>query len=242
METRQQVIDAHTDAGKMAVLYTRPVDDGDWKRVGIFFDAPGIRDATESFCSKLAAEGYEVIVPDLYHRQARLFSVTPAQREADPSIVDRMRAYMGTLTDDGIQHDMADAMAALGWTDGPVGCIGFCLGARAVHRAMVRRPDRFVAGSMFHPSFLTTEPDPPHESLDRLTGDLHIGIGTDDQVQSIEMHQDYLDAVESMPNVEVKIFDGADHGFTWPEAPTYHQEASDTCFAATVALFDRHLA
>ncbi len=241
MDVHQEIIDVNTSTDPMAVLHTRPVGDGPWKRVGIFFDAPGIRDATEAFCAKLAAEGFEVVVPDLYHREARLFSVTPAQRDADPSIVDRMRALMGTLTDDGIQQDMDNAMAAVGWTDGPVGCIGFCLGARGVHRAMTRLPDRFVAGSMFHPSFLTDEPNPPYESVDRLTGDLHIGIGTDDQVQSVEMHQRYLDAVEPMDNVEVKFFEGADHAFTWPNAPTYHQEASDTCFAETVALFEDKL-
>lgn len=241
MDTRQQIIDADTSSGAMAVLHTRPLGDGPFKRVGIFFDAPGIRDATEAFCSKLASHGYEVIVPDLYHRQARLFSVTPAQREADPSLVDQMRAFMGTLTDDGIQQDMDDAMSAVGWATGPVGVIGFCLGARAVHRAMTRLPERFVAGSMFHPSFLTNEPDPPQHSLDRLTGALHIGIGTADEVQSIAMHQPYFDVVASMSNVELEIFDGADHGFTWPGYATYHQEASDTCFARTVEIFDTHL-
>ena len=241
METRQQIIDADTASGPMAVLHTRPIDDGAWKRVGIFFDAPGIRDATEAFCNVLAAEGFEVVVPDLYHREERLFSVTPARRDADPSVVDRMRELMGTLSDDGIQQDMDDAMAAVGWTDGPVGCIGFCLGARAVHRAMVRRPDRFVAGSMFHPSFLTDEPDPPFLSVDRLTGGLHIGIGTADQVQSIEMHRRYFDAVAAMDNVEVQIFDGADHGFTWPGYATYDEQASTACFADTVSLFTARL-
>lgn len=226
----------------MAVLHTRPDGDGPWKRVGVFFDAPGIRDATEAFCARLAAEGYEIVVPDLYHREERLFNVTPARRDADPAVFDRMRALMGTLTDEGIQQDMDDAMSAVGWTEGPVGCIGFCLGARGVHRAMVRLPDRFVAGSMFHPSFLADDaPDSPHLSLDRLTGRLHIGIGTADQVQSIEMHQRYFDAIESMDNIELKIFDGADHGFTWPGYSTHHQEASDSCFAATVALFDARL-
>lgn len=241
METRQEIIDADTAAGPMAVLHTRPASDGPRKQVGIFFDAPGIRDATEGFCTRLAAEGYEIVVPDLYHREARLFNVTPARRDADPSLVGRMRELMGTLTDDGIQQDLDDAIASVGWTEGPIGCIGFCLGARAVHRAMVRRPDRFVAGSMFHPSFLTNEPDPPYLTVDGLTGGLHIGIGTADEVQSIEMHQRYFDAVESKANVEVKTFDGADHGFTWPGYPTYHQEASDTCFAETVALFGERL-
>lgn len=242
MDVRQEIIDADTAAGPMAVLHTRPEGADQGKRVGIFFDAPGIRDATEAFCVKLAAEGFEIVVPDLYHREARLFHVTPARRDEDPSIVERMRGYMANLTDDGIQRDMDDAMSAVGWTDGAVGCIGFCLGARAVHRAMTRLPDRFVAGSMFHPSFLTDDtPESPHLSVDRLVGGLHIGIGTADQVQSIEMHQRYFDAVESMPGVELEIFEGADHGFTWPGYPTYHEEASETCFAATVALFTSRL-
>jgi len=241
METRQQIVDATTTAGPMAVLHTVPAEPGDWKRVGIFFDAPGIREATESFCAKLAAEGFEVVVPDLYHRHARLFGVTPAQRDADPSLVGRMRELMGTLDDGEIQQDMDDATAAVGWSEGPVGVIGFCLGARGVHRAMTRLPDRFVAGSMFHPSFLTIEPDPPHESLERLVGDLHIGIGTADEVQSIAMHQQYFDAIAAMPNVELKVFDGADHGFTWPEHETYHPEAGEACFAATVDLFSARL-
>lgn len=240
MDTVQQIIDIDTASGAMAVLRTRPAE-GSGKRVGIFFDAPGIRDSTEAFCTKLAAEGYDVVVPDLYHRHERLFHVTPARRDADPSIVDRMRALMGTMTDDDIQDDMDDAVAAVGWADGPIGVIGFCLGARAVHRAMTRRPDRFVAGSMFHPSFLTNAPNPPNETVDELVGGLHIGIGTADEVQSIAMHQAYFDAVESKPNVELTIFDGADHGFTWPGLPTYHQEASDTCFAKTVELFSDSL-
>jgi carboxymethylenebutenolidase len=241
MDVRQAIIDVDTAAGQMAVLHTRPVGDAPRGRVGIFFDAPGIRDATEAFCMKLAAEGYESVVPDLYHREARLFSVTPAQRAADPSLVSRLRELMGTLTDEGIQQDIDDAVAGVGWESGPMACIGFCLGARAVHRAMVRRPERFVVGSMFHPSFLTTDPHPPFESVGKLTGRLHIGIGTADEIQSIAMHQRYFDAVEPLANVEVKIFDGADHGFTWPGYDTYHQEASDSCFAATLALFAEHL-
>lgn len=240
-DIQQMIIDIDTAAGPMAVLHTRPSAPTP-RRVGIFFDAPGIRDATHSFSERLAAEGFEVIVPDLYHRDERLFHATPKMANADPSLRPRVQHLMTTLTDDGIQQDMADAMAGLGW-DGPVGCIGFCLGARAVHQAMTRQPQLFVAGSMFHPSWLAPDrDDPPHLSLDRLVGPLHIGIGSDDDVQSIEMQQEYFDGVASMDNVDVKVFDGAGHGFTWPEyESTYHQEAADTCFAATVASFSQVL-
>lgn len=241
MDVQQEIIDVETAAGPMAVLHTRPTGElvG---RVGIFFDAPGIRDATHSFCARLAGEGFEIVVPDLYHRHERLFHATPSMIADDASLRPRIGELMGTLNDGDIQQDMTDAMAGAGWSDVPVGCIGFCLGARAVHRAMTGNP-AIVAGSMFHPSFLTDDTDnSPHLSVTELGGPLHIGIGTADQLQSIEMHERYFTAIESIDTVELRIFEGADHGFTWPEyAATYHEQASTTCFDATVALFKQAL-
>ena len=40
--------------------------------------------------------------------------------------------------------------------------IGFCVGARAAFRTLMRLPDTFAAGAMWHPSFLADdEPDSP---------------------------------------------------------------------------------
>ncbi len=240
-EQHQELVEVDTSSGPMAMLRTRPGGGDPLKQVGIFFDAPGIRQATREFSSKLAAEGYDVIVPDLYHRTDPLFHVEPEQAAADPSLRARVGEMLATLVDDEIQMDMDDAMDAAGFTDS-VGCIGFCLGARAVYRALMRRPERFVAGSMFHPSFLADdEPDSPHVTAGDLAQPLYIGIGEADQVQSIEMHQRFFDAVAPLENVELITFPGADHGFTWPGYASYHEEASTVSYAKTVALFNRVL-
>jgi len=240
MDVVQELMDVETASGAMAVLRTRPAK-GSARPVGIFFDAPGIRTATHEYCSKLAAEGYDIVVPDLYHRHARLFHVEPAAVANDDSLVPLMRELMGTLDDDEIQSDMADAMSAAGF--GPaVGCIGFCLGARAVHRAMTRHGDRFVAGAMWHPSFLVDDADDsPHLSVGDIGGPLYVGIGEDDKVQSIEMHQKWLDAAAGVGHIDVRTFDGADHGFSWPSAANYHDEAATTSFTQTTAIFARAL-
>ncbi len=241
MELHQAIVDVDTESGTMAVLHTKPQGDGPFKRVGIFFDAPGIRRATHEFSAKLASEGYEVIVPDLYHRTERLFHVEPEDAVADPSLRVKVSEMLQTLVDDEIQHDMDDAMEAFGFTD-PAGCIGFCLGARAVYRALMRRPERFVVGSMFHPSFLADdEPDSPHLTAAGLTQPLYIGIGEADEVQSIAMHQPFFDAVAPLDHVELITFPEADHGFTWPGYPSYHEEASTTSFDKTLALFNNSL-
>ena len=134
------------------------------------------------------------------------------------------------------------ALAALGWDHGPLGTIGFCLGARYVHKAMQELPERFPAGAMWHPSFLTDDTDAsPHLTVGEI-GELWVGIGTADQVQSIEMHQRYFDAAAGFDNITVRIFDGADHGYTWPISPSYHEEAATVGWAATTDLFERVLA
>ena len=49
-------------------------------------------------------------------------------------------------------------------------------------------------------------------------------------------------AIEGLDNITLRIFEGADHGYTWPVAPTYHEEAATVGWAATTEMFDRVLA
>lgn len=246
MNLLEEIIDAMTDEGEMAVVVKQPAgsppDGGSWPTVMIMIDAPGIRKATHEFMAKLASAGYRVITPDLHHRQGRMVHLEPEQTAADPSLREKVWAWIAAMTDEQIQHDVDQALAATGADDDPVGTIGFCLGARAVVRAMTRLPDRFVCGAGWHPSFLADDnADSPHLTPDQIAGDLYLGIGDADQVQSIAMHQRFLDATADMANVDVDIWPGADHGFTWPGYATYNEDASEGCWAKTIAMFERNL-
>jgi len=240
-----EIIELATNDGPMAMLHKQPAGDppaGGWPVVVIFHDGPGIRNATHEFMEKLVVAGFRVATPDLYHRRGRLIGFEPAQVAAKPELRDELWGHLQSLTDEGIQHDLDVALAALDLPDGKkVGTIGFCLGARAVYRSITRMPDLFGAGAMWHPSFLTEEPNPPNESAATLTVPLFIGIGTADTMQSIEMHQPFFDEVESLEHVELAIFDGADHGYTWPGYASHHQLAADSSWEKTIALFVAHL-
>ena len=216
----------------MAVLRKRPDRSGRWPVVVMFHDGPGIRTATHEFAVKLAGHGFDVVVPDLYHRHGRLLGWDLPERKADPSIVDRLWELLGSLTDTGIQADLDAALAALdSGPDEPMATIGFCVGARAVFRTMMRLPDRFVVGAMWHPSYLVDgEPDSPHLTAAQLHGRVFIGIGQDDQMQPLSSHQPFLDAVTPLPGVQVATYPGADHGYTWPGWPNFNQAAADGRF------------
>jgi carboxymethylenebutenolidase len=225
----------------MAILRKRPAAEGSWPTVVMFHDGPGIRNATHEFACKLAGQGYDVVVPDLYHREGRMLGWELHEREADPSIMDRLGELMRSLSDDGIQHDLDAALAAVGvdvTADEPLLTIGFCLGARAVAHTMVRFPERFAAGAMWHPSFLVDDtPTSPHLRASELSAPLFIGIGAVDQIQPLAGHRPYLEAVETKPGVDIEVFTGADHGYTWPGWPNYDPAAAEVSFERTVALF-----
>jgi carboxymethylenebutenolidase len=242
MDVDSEIIDASTPSGSMAILRRRPRQ-GTWPYVVMFHDGPGVRNATHEFAAKLAAEGYDVVVPDLYHRHGRLIGFEPHERKADPTLVDRLWEMLRSLTDDGIQADLDATLETLEIPPTEqLGVIGFCVGARAVFRTLMRLPERFVAGAMWHPSFLADDqPDSPHLTANRLARPLFIGIGDADRMQPIEQHQPFLAAVEPLAHVDLQVFPGADHAFTWPDWPTYDENAASRSFDRTTSLFQHHL-
>ena len=239
MDIQEEEIDTTTDDGDMAVVVTQPTAapdrGGEWPTVLLFIDAPGLRQATRDFMGRMAGEGYQVVTPDLHHRHGRLLV---------PSSMDEVWGWIGSMTDDQIQHDGARALASAGVSeDKPYAAIGFCLGTRAVYRAIERNPDRVLAGSCWHPSFMADDkPDSPHLTASSMTRPMYLGIGEADEVQSIAMHQPFLDAVAPLDNVEVVTYAGADHGFTWPEGDNYHETAAETSWTKTLAMFGSALA
>jgi len=234
MDVQEQTIDTATNDGDMAVVVTQPVaapeSSGDWPTVLLFIDAPGLRQATRDYMGRMAGEGYRVVTPDLHHRHGRLLV---------PSSMDEVWGWIESMTDDQIQYDGACGLAAAGVNEEtPYVALGFCLGTRAVYRAIERNPERVLAGSCWHPSFMADDkPDSPHLTAGQLTRPMYLGIGEDDEVQSIVMHQPFLDAVAPLENVEVVTYPGADHGFTWPGNPTYNETAAETSWTKTLAMF-----
>ena len=244
MEVLSEIVDGSTRDGPMAILSKRPRAHGDWPTVVMFHDGPGVRNATHVFAAKLAGEGYAVAVPDLYHRHGRLIGFEPAERAADPTLVDHLWRLLASLTDEGIQADLDATLDALRiGSSERLGVIGFCVGARAAFRTLMRLPDTFAAGAMWHPSFLADdEPDSPHLSAGALERPLYIGLGDADTMQPLEAHRRFLDAVAPLPHVEVEVFPGADHAFTWPDWPNYDERAASGCFRKTTSLFRTCLA
>jgi len=234
----EEIIDVETPDGPMAVLSKQPTEGSD-RLVVVFHDGPGIRDATHEFTRKLASDGFLVVVPDLYHRHGRLIGFTPEQTRADRSLVDRIWEMIRSLSDDGIQSDFDATLRALPVVPEQFAVLGFCLGARAMCRTMMRLPERVVVGAAWHPSFLVDDqPDSPHLSADTLPGTLYLGFGAADSIMTLEAMQPFIDAVARRSGKTViDVHADAEHGFTWPGSPNYDEAAATRSYEQTTALF-----
>ena len=244
LEVQESILETVSDGEPLAVPRMRPVWGGPYPLIVMFMDKPGIREGLRAFGRRLAANGYDVILPDLYHRHGRMIGYHPAELAANPRAQDQLVSLMMSLTDEGIQNDLDAALDAVA-ADRPAeslesaGCIGFCLGARAAFRTMMRLPDQFAAGAMWHPSFLVDgEPDSPHLTADRLAGALYAGFGEADQMMSVASMTPFIEAVSALDDrVTIDILPGADHAYTWPDARTYNEAAAERAWSQTLALF-----
>ena len=247
-EVQESILEAVSDGAPLAVPRMRPAVDAPHPVIVMFMDRPGIRDALLAFGRRLAGNGYDVILPDLYHRHGRMIGYGPAEMAADPDAAPRLSALMASLSDEGIQNDLDAALAAVA-ADRPegsmesAGCVGFCLGARAVFRTMMRLPNQFTAGAMWHPSFLVDDgPDSPHLSASGLAGSLYAGFGEADQMMSVASMRPFIEAVSGLGDrVAIDVLPGANHGYTWPDAPSYSESAAERAWSQTLALFSTAL-
>ncbi len=248
LEVHESTLETASDGQPLAVPRMRPASGGPHPVVVMFMDRPGIREALHAFGRRLAGHGYDVILPDLYHRHGRMIGCGPAEMASDPGAAEKLSALMASLTDEGIQNDLDTALDAVA-ADRPegslesVGCVGFCLGARAVFRTMMRLPGQFTAGAMWHPSFLVDDrPDSPHLSVSGLAGSLYVGFGEADQMMSVASMRPFIDAISVLGDrVAIDILPGANHGYTWPDAPSYNEAGAERAWSQTLSLFSTAL-
>ena len=238
-----------TPDGDMGIHVVRPDGEGPFPVIVFFHHGPGLDGGSKEAMQLLADAGHYVVSHDRYHREAPWYVLTPEMRGDQ----DAMKRFWGVLvgtTEELVDRDLAAVLDHLrddpaAADDRPLGCIGYCIGARSVVLAMANHPDRFAAGVALHPSFCTTaDPDSPHLRVPDITGELYVAFGSEDRSQSPADNVPFIDAVNAMPDGrgEAEVLDGADHGFAVPGGPNHHEAAADRAYERALALFGRTLA
>jgi len=248
----EEMLSVPTPDGDMGSYVRRPDGDGSFPVIVYFHHGPGLDAGSKESMQRLANAGYYVVSPDRYHREGAWLTFDAAVMRSGTPEGDKLRERMFSIllgtTDDMVERDLEALLTALGTEpaarNGPMGAIGFCIGARSVLRTIANHPDVFTAGVALHPSFCTTDDaDSPHLAVPSYTGHLYVGFGAEDKMQSAADNKEFIDATNDMSGGRglAEVHDGADHGFAVPGG-AYHDRAADRSYDKALEIFAKAVA
>ena len=238
----EEHVDIQTDDGIMPTFTCWPNGEGPFPSVVFYMDAPAIREELYDMARRIAADGYYVILPDLFYRYgtirfpernrwARLVWTVILKDLSNAMVMDDTRALFTHM--DG--HPAVKA--------GPKACIGYCMSGRIVTTAAATFPDIFVANaSLYGVGIVTAQDDSPHLSVKDIKGEMYFGFAeTDGTVPSyvIPTLRSALDEHGIDYTLDVHL--GTEHGFCFPLRDIYNETAAEKAHAHFMDMCARHL-
>ncbi len=214
-------------------------------------DAIGVRQRIADMCDRIASWGYVVLAPNVFYREGTADEVgphadltAPGEREA---FFGQAMPRVGALTRDKAVPDIAAYVHSLrgldGVADGPIGTVGYCMGARLAMRAGTGHPDDVAAVGGFHGGGLWADaPDSPHLGLRDARAEFVFGHADQDRSMPAEAVAALGEALESAGlTARNEIYPGAAHGYTMADTSMYDEPATERHFTELKALFERAL-
>jgi carboxymethylenebutenolidase len=247
---RGTTVEITTPDGVADAYLTHPEGGGKHPAVLFYMDAFGLRPHLCAMADRLAAEGFTVLVPNLFYRAGRtpVFElpefIDPGAR---PEIFQTIGPIMQQLTP---ELAMRDAGAYLEWlaespltTGEPVGITGYCMGAVMALRTAGAYPEHVAAMGGFHGGNLATEAeDSPHLVAGKITAELYFGHADQDHALPPEQIQRLDEALtEAGVRFRTEVYEGAPHGYTQADTAAYDEAGAERHWEALLELFHRTL-
>ena len=235
--------DIKTRDGAMNTFVTYPEEGGPFPPVLFYMDAPGKREELHDMARRIATVGYHVLLPNLYYRRTREFSLVRSE-EGMRQMFDMMGSLSNTLVvqdTEAMLEFLADQPQA---RPGPVGAVGYCMSGPFVLAAAAHFPDRIAAvASIYGARLITDQPDSAHLVLDRIRGEAYLACAEIDRWAPREQIEELGEILEkSGVSHRIEWYPGAEHGFAFPQREgIYHKPSAERHWERLFALFARNL-
>jgi len=219
-------VDVKTLDGTCDGIFLHPAK-GSHPGVLLWHDSPGLRPVICELGKRIAAEGYSVLVPNLFYRTART-PVFDASFDYAKNPADRAK-YARTVAPFFVPGAAdKDAVAYVAFLDAQrqvsekrkIGTHGYCLGGPYIMRTAAALPDRVGAGASFHGGFLVTDkPNSPHLLAPKIKACLYFAIASDDDRREPEVKNKLREAFAAAKvQAEIEVYPNALHGWCVPDS------------------------
>ena len=241
----EQIVSDHIDTtdGRMDIFVTYPREGGVHPVVIFYMDAFGIREELRDMARRIAAEGYFVVLPNLYYRKVKTSSAEYAETPADKRI-----SYARHINNRLILDDTAAILSYLESDRradaASVGAVGYCMSGAYVLAVAGTYPARIkCAASIYGVNLVTESDDSPHLLADRVAGELYFACAEDDDYvpdKVIDKLQAHL--AGTAVNYRIDWYPGTRHGFAFVDrAKAYDPVSAERLWGRLFALFKRNL-
>ncbi|HSH97476.1 MAG: dienelactone hydrolase family protein [Methylophilaceae bacterium] len=234
-------IEIQTQDGLMDAWAFHPKSSTRSPAVILHTDIRGVRPTFIAMAEKIAAQGYFVLLPNLYYRVGPAPIVDPAKTFADEAT----RAYLTQLKSQFTPQSLRlDHEALLNFLKSNkqvqpanVSIVGYCMSGAIALNAAADFPDTIRAVASFHGGRLASdEPDSPHLRAHEIKAKLYFGYAAEDASMSNEMIVKLEHALtEASVNFESVQYSGR-HGFAVKDSPSYDPVSAEQHWAAVFNL------
>jgi carboxymethylenebutenolidase len=253
-DRKQPVIDLDVNVkmpdGTCDAVFIHPTN-GSHPGVLIWHDSPGLRPVIRDLGRRIAAEGYSVLVPNLFYR-AHTAPVFDASFDYANNPADREK-YAHTVASflaPGAAE--RDAVAYIAFLDSQpqvnkkkqIGTHGYCLGGPYIMRTAATLPDRVGAGASFHGGFLVTDkPNSPHLLAPKIKARLYFAIADDDDKREPDVKNKLREAFTGAKvRAEIEVYPNARHGWCVPDSKAAENKRdAEHAWGKLVALYRQAL-
>jgi carboxymethylenebutenolidase len=249
-------VNVKTPDGICDAVFIHPVK-GSHPGVLVWHDSPGLRPVMRALGKRIAAEGYTVLVPNLFYRAARAPVFDSSFDYAKKSDREKYARITAPFFAPGAAE--RDAVAYVAFLDAQpqvnkkkkIGTHGYCLGGPYVIKTAAELPDRVGAGASFHGGFLVTDkPNSPHLLAPKIKARLYFAIASDDDKREPEVKNKLREAFAAAKvRAEIEVYPNALHGWCVPDdgigsggrqsesKPSDNKSDADRAWAKLLALY-----
>lgn len=237
-------LDLATADGAMNTFVVHPDEGGPHPVILFYMDAPGKREELHDMARRLASVGYFVVLPNLYYRQTREFTL--ARDEAGMA---KMFALMNALSNAAV---VRDTETLLRFVDGDpaadasrIGAVGYCMSGPFVIAVAAAWPERIRAVAAIHGANMVTDrDDSPHLLVRGVRCETYVACAENDKWAAPETIATLQAALKNAGTPHrVEWYAGTQHGFVFPNrGDIYDKAGAERHWERLFALFGRNLA